>query len=84
MFWSFSHRACGILAPVPEIRSTPPALEGEVPTTWMAGEVPPPSGIRFLLTGPLVVNSFSLEGVLENQASLLERLASWNFLFVKD
>ena len=30
VFWFFSHKACGILAPRPGIEPTPPALEGKV------------------------------------------------------
>ena len=40
MFWCFGHKACGILAPQPGIEPTPPALEGEVPTT--GPPLPPP------------------------------------------
>ena len=29
----FGHKTCGILAPLPEIKPEPPALEGEVLTT---------------------------------------------------
>ena len=30
MFWFFDRKACGILAPLPGIKPTPLALEGEV------------------------------------------------------
>ena len=30
MFWFSGHKACGILAPQPEIKLTPPILEGEI------------------------------------------------------
>ena len=40
MFWFFGHKACGILAPQPEIEPTPSALEGEVFNHWTAREVP--------------------------------------------
>ena len=33
MFWFFGSGACGVLAPEPGIRPTPPALEGEVSPT---------------------------------------------------
>ena len=33
MFWFFSHKAYGSLASRPEIKYSPPALEGEVLTT---------------------------------------------------
>ena len=36
-FWFFGHEACGILAPWPGVKPTPPALEGEVLTTWLPG-----------------------------------------------
>ena len=35
VFWFFGHEACGILAPQPGIKPTPPALEGEVLTTGL-------------------------------------------------
>ena len=38
MFWFFGHKACGILAPQPGIKPTPPALEGEVLTTGLSGK----------------------------------------------
>ena len=38
MFWFFGWKACGILAPWPEIEPTPPALEGEVLTTGQPGK----------------------------------------------
>ena len=38
MFWFFGHKACGILAPWPGIKPTPPALEGEVLTTGPPGK----------------------------------------------
>ena len=37
-FWSFGQKACGISAPPIEIEPTPPALEGEVPTTEPQGK----------------------------------------------
>ena len=37
MFWFFGHKACGILAPRPEIKLAPPGLEGEVLTTGLIG-----------------------------------------------
>ena len=37
-FWSFGQKACGILAPPRESEPTPPALEGEVPTTGPQGK----------------------------------------------
>ena len=37
MFWFFGREACGILAPRPGIKPTPPALEGEVLTTGPPG-----------------------------------------------
>ena len=33
MFWFFGGEACGILAPWPGVKPTPPALGGEVLTT---------------------------------------------------
>ena len=36
--WTFGHTACGILAPWPGLELTPPALEGEVPTTEPPGK----------------------------------------------
>ena len=39
MFWFFGHKACGILAPQPGIKPTPPALEGKVLTTGPPGKV---------------------------------------------
>ena len=38
MFWFFGHKACGILAPQPGIKPTPPALEGKVLTTGPPGK----------------------------------------------
>ena len=38
MFWFFGHEACGILAPLPGIKPTTPALEGEVLTTGLPGK----------------------------------------------
>ena len=38
MFWFFGHKACGILAPQPGIRSAPLALEGKVLTTGLPGK----------------------------------------------
>ena len=38
VFRVFAHKACGILAPRPEIEPTPPALEGEVLTTGPPGK----------------------------------------------
>ena len=38
MFWFFGCEACGILAPQPGIKLTPPALEGEVLTTGPPGK----------------------------------------------
>ena len=38
MFWFFGHKACGILAPRPEIEPTPSAPEGEVLTTGPPGK----------------------------------------------
>ena len=38
MFWFFGHEACGILAPRPEIKPAPPALEGEVLITGPLGK----------------------------------------------
>ena len=39
-FWYFGYQACGILAPQPGIRPTPPALEDEVLTTGPPGKPP--------------------------------------------
>ena len=38
MFWFFGHKACGIFAHWPGIKSSPPALEGEVLTTGQPGK----------------------------------------------
>ena len=38
MFWFFGCKACGILAPRPGIKPSPPALEGEVLTTGPPGK----------------------------------------------
>ena len=38
MFWLFGHKACGILAPQPGIKPTPPELEGEVLPTGPPGK----------------------------------------------
>ena len=38
MFRFFGHKACGILAPWPEVKPAPPALEGEVLTTGQSGK----------------------------------------------
>ena len=38
MFWVFGCEACGILAPRPGIKPTPPELEGEVLTTGLPGK----------------------------------------------
>ena len=38
MFWSFGHKACGILAPQPGIKLAHPALEDEVLTTGPPGK----------------------------------------------
>ena len=35
MFWVFGQKVCGILALLPGIESTPPALEGKVLTTGL-------------------------------------------------
>ena len=40
MFWFFGPEACGILAPRPGFKPTPPALEGQVLTTGQAGKSP--------------------------------------------
>ena len=45
MFRFFGHEACGILAPRPGIKPTPPALEGEVLTTGPPGK----SSMRIIL-----------------------------------
>ena len=37
MFWFFGHEACGILAPIPGVEPTPPALKGEVFTVDCQG-----------------------------------------------
>ena len=39
LFLFFGYEACGILAPTPGIKPTPPALEGEV-NQWTTKEVP--------------------------------------------
>ena len=41
MLWIFVHKACGILAPQPEIKPAPLALESEVLTTGPSGKYPP-------------------------------------------
>ena len=38
MFWLFSWKACGILAPQPGIKLAPPPLEGKVWTTGLPGK----------------------------------------------
>ena len=38
MFWFFGQEACGILAPGPGIKPTPPSLEGKVLTTGLPGK----------------------------------------------
>ena len=38
MFWVFHQEACGILAPLTGIESTPSALEGKVLTTGLSGK----------------------------------------------
>ena len=38
MFWVFGPEACGILAPRPGVKLTPPALEGKVLTTGPPGK----------------------------------------------
>ena len=38
MFWSFGHKACGIVAPQPGIELASPALEGDVLTTGPPGK----------------------------------------------
>ena len=38
MFWCFGRQACGILAPRPGIKPTPPAVEGEVLTNGLPGK----------------------------------------------
>ena len=40
MSWVLDGEACGILAPLPGIEPTPPALEGEVLTTGLLGKSP--------------------------------------------
>ena len=40
MFWFFGHEACGILAPRPEIKPAPPAMESEVFNHWTTREEP--------------------------------------------
>ena len=37
-FWFFVLKVCGILAPPPGIKPTPPALEGKVLTTGLPGK----------------------------------------------
>ena len=44
MFWFFGRKACGILAPQPEIEPAPTALEGEVLTTGLPGK-----SLKFLI-----------------------------------
>ena len=39
MLWFFGHEACGILAPLPGIETTTPALEGSL-NHWTARQVP--------------------------------------------
>ena len=41
MFWCFGRKICGIFAPWPGIKSTPPSLEGEALTTGLPGKSPP-------------------------------------------
>ena len=38
MFWFFGCEVCGILAPLPRIKSVPPALEGSL-NPWTTREV---------------------------------------------
>ena len=38
MFWSFDHKAYGILAPLPGIKPIPPELGGHDLTTGLAGK----------------------------------------------
>ena len=38
MFWFFSWKACGLLAPQPGIKLAPPPLEGKVWTTGLPGK----------------------------------------------
>ena len=38
MFWSFGHKAYGILAPLPGIKPIPPELGGHILTTGLAGK----------------------------------------------
>ena len=44
MFWLFDHKASGILALLPGIEPSPPALEGKVLTTG-----PPVSNVLFFI-----------------------------------
>ena len=39
-FWCFGRKVCGIPGSQPGIKPTPPALEGEVPTTGLPGKPP--------------------------------------------
>ena len=41
MLWFFSQEPCGILAPLPGIKPTPPALEGKALTTRPPRKSPP-------------------------------------------
>ena len=53
MFWFFSQEACGILAPLPGIKPTPPALEGKVLTTRPPRKSPP--SLSFLPNSLLII-----------------------------
>ena len=46
MFWFFDHKACGILASWPEIKTAPTALEGEVLIIGWPGKSPYSSNLR--------------------------------------
>ena len=54
----FGCKACRILAPWPEIKPTPPAVEGEVPTAGQTGNPKPPILILILMLFPPHLNYF--------------------------
>ena len=54
MFWFYGSEVCGLLAPQPEVKPAPSALEGKVSTTG-----PPGKALNILLNVFLDYRSFT-------------------------
>ena len=59
MFQFFGHETCGILAPLPGIETTTPALEGSL-NHWTARQVPKPYFIKTRCTQPHPLSVISM------------------------